>query len=85
MTLEDGVKRGVGPRLLVLMIRLLIERYFRALSHGQCCARCSRPLSLVLCPVVSTSICIAYDNNLSVHPKSLQRIEEQTRRFASEN
>ena len=56
MTLEGGVRRGVGPRLrlLVLMVRLLTERYFGALSRWECYAhaQCSRSLSL--CFVVST-------------------------------
>ena len=33
MTLEGGVRRGVGPRLLVLMVRLLVLWYFGALIH----------------------------------------------------
>ena len=36
MTLEGGVRRGVAPRLLVLMVRLMTERYFRAFSHWKC-------------------------------------------------
>ena len=45
MILEGGVRRGVGPRLvrlLVLMVRLMAERYFRALSQWKCYAQCSR-------------------------------------------
>ena len=33
MTLEDGVRRGVGPRLLVLSVRLLVLLHFGALIH----------------------------------------------------
>ena len=33
MTLEDGVRRGVGPRLLVLLVRLLVLLHFGALIH----------------------------------------------------
>ena len=33
MTLEDGVRRGVGPRLLVLLVRLLVLGHFGALIH----------------------------------------------------
>ena len=33
MTLEGGVRRGVGPRLLVLMVRLLVLLYVGALIH----------------------------------------------------
>ena len=33
MTLEDEVRRGVGPRLLVLLVRLLVLGYFGALIH----------------------------------------------------
>ena len=51
MVLEDGVRRGVGPRLLVLMVRLLNERYFGSHPRWECYARCSRSLSL--CFVVS--------------------------------
>ena len=53
MALEGGVRRGVGPRLLVLMVRLLAERYHRALSRWKHCALCSQPLSL--CFLVSAT------------------------------
>ena len=46
MTLEGGVRRGVGPRLLLLMVRLLTERYHRALSRWKYYALCSQSLSL---------------------------------------
>ena len=33
MTLEDGVKRGVEPRLLDLLVRLLVVIEYAALGH----------------------------------------------------
>ena len=43
---EGGVRRGVGPHLLVLMVRLLAERYHKALSRWKHYALCSQSLSL---------------------------------------
>ena len=33
MVLEDGARRGVGPRLLVLLVRLLVVLDYTALVH----------------------------------------------------
>ena len=33
MVLEDGARRGVGPRLLVLLVRLLVVLEYIALAH----------------------------------------------------
>ena len=33
MVLEDGARRGVGPRLLVLLVRLLVVLDYTALAH----------------------------------------------------
>ena len=68
MTLEGGVRRGVGPRLLVLMVRLLAERYHRALSRWKYYALCPQSLSLCLSFVVSATapaFCIAYETVIS--------------------
>ena len=44
IVLEGGVRRGGGPRLLLLMVRLLTERYHRALSRWKYYALCSHAL-----------------------------------------
>ena len=70
---RGGVRRGVGPRLLLLMVRLLAERYYRALSRWKYYALCSQSLSL--CFVVSaTAPALLTRHPISSGPKSLQRI-----------
>ena len=43
---QNKVRRGVEPRLRVLMVRLLAERGHRALSRWKCYTLCSQSLSL---------------------------------------
>ena len=79
MTLEGGVRRGVGPRLLVLMVRLLTEREYRALSRWECYARCSRSLSLCfVVPAHATAFALPTTSKI-LRPSEIpiQRIQEK--------
>jgi hypothetical protein len=50
MVLEDGARRGVGPRLLVLLVRLLVVLDYTALAHWM--SGSIPPLALQYCSVV---------------------------------
>ena len=73
LPLKGGAKRGVGPRLLVLMAPLA-ERYLGALSRWKCYALCSQLLSLCfVVPATAQHLHCLRDNNLSAHPKSMSK------------
>ena len=64
MTLEDGVRRGVGPRLLVLLVRLLVVIEYAALAHWMQGA--IPPLALQ-CGALSLKIVLAASLSLLVY------------------
>ena len=67
LRMEGGVRRGVGPRLLVLMVRLLAERYHRALSRWKYYTMLSITLTVLrsVSDSPQPSICIAYETIIS--------------------
>ena len=66
MALEDEVRRGVGPGLLLMMVRLLADRSHRALSRWKNCALCSQSLSLrFVVSATAPAFCIAYETIIS--------------------
>ena len=56
ITLEDGVRRGVRPRLLVLLVRLLVVIEYAALAHW---VQGSIPPLALQCGALSLKIVLA--------------------------
>ena len=64
ITLEDGVRRGVRPRLLVLLVRLLVVIEYAALAHW---VQGSIPPLALQCGALSLKIVLAASLSLLVY------------------
>ena len=68
MTLEDGARRGVRPRLLVLLVRLLVVIEYTALAHW---VSGSTPPLALQCGALSLKIMLAASPSLLVTGQKL--------------
>ena len=66
MTLEDGVSRGVGPLLLVLLVRLIVVIEYAALAHW---VQGPIPPPALQCGALSLKIVAASLSLLAYSPK----------------
>ena len=76
ITLEDGVRRGVRPRLLVLLVRLLVVIEYAALAHW---VQGSIPPLALQCGALSLKIVLAASLSLlALRAKKCSRTDDFT-------